>query len=152
MHTFPIDKVNKILHEADERFHYVNFGGCGAMAAIIAKCLAPVVPVKIVCYDYNKEQINDLRNNGITRATNSFHHVWVEFLANVWYAVDINGIRSPKKMINHWGTPCKGNLTINELEILVSNHKAWNPMFDRDQIPDMTHFMEQQFSALWGYK
>ena len=145
-------KLGIKLKELDTTFKYVNWGGCGCVAAMLAKAFRHQFPIMRITssgtfgptdLDKIRETMNnnmskdDWYNNGI-----HFNHVWVEVFFNKrWYVLDATGIHTRKEMYARWSKPATGSFSIDEMEALASE-SSWNTSFDREQLPAMQRMID----------
>ena len=152
--TFPIDDISKIAESLGDTFRHVNSGGCGVVAAMLAKELRKYTSVDVVvCNNYGARSITDLRkacSNIEEWYSSGFSvtHMWVEFeFLGERLAIDSTGIHPAAYLYDDWGDTLDGALTEKETdELLAADH--WNPMFDRKQIPDMEQYVSDNFAGV----
>ena len=141
--------LNRDLKRIGRNFSYVNYGGCGCVAAMLSVALRPKYPImRIVQYNGRNGKIKSLdtiRNNmkdthsklEWSRNGLSFAHLWVEvFVDDKWYGLDSDGVRAVKEMYRDCGVPADGSFTIDEIQALAATD-SWNEAFDRSQLPAM---------------
>ena len=158
--NFPFTEINNILRNADDKFNYINYGGCGVMAYILARQFSKVTQTRIVSNCGRANAINIVRkeiaNNTmvIDDLYNIFiNHAWVEFKVNGrWYGVDSDGIRKMKDMHIVNGKPAAGGFSIKEMHLININKIGWNPQFDRGQIPGMKRMINRKLNKIFGAK
>jgi len=152
--NFPINRVGEIAESINVMFRNVNSGGCGVVAALLAKELRKLTSVEIVvCNNWGGRSILDLRE-----ACDSVHewydygfsvtHMWVEFeFLGARYAIDSTGIHTVKSIYERWGEVLEGALTDDETEELLGLGR-WNSRFDRNQIPAMEEYVTGRFDGV----
>lgn len=153
---FPFKEIGTILVEFTDRYDRINWGGCGVVAAILARHLTPFVDdIRIVtCGTDIEEARNNAQSNNIVDWENtgavSFWHVWVEFrIGKKWFAIDSDGIRSRSYFRSRYGSVAKGSFTVEEMRELGDNPRGWNPAFRRDQVPSMKNILGRRFNNLF---
>ena len=129
----------------------LNRGGCGVVAAHIAKRLQHIFPTRVVVYNENPDiKVDNIRNK--IKNTNSptqwekkgfrWDHVYVEFdFENKTYLMDSDGIQVAKDTIDlttrnyEFILHKSGYLTIDEICAHAAVSTNWNWAFDRWRIP-----------------
>jgi len=148
-----INDLNELMEDIHKRFYDINYGGCGAMAAIIGNVLQDRYEIRVaispssmssnnlgaLTFDDIREQVRDnCDNEGI----NNWHaygvgfgHLWVEFkYRNKWYAID-SGNCVPHKKFEGYRKKYNEYMTLEDVNILGDNADGWNREFDRSQLP-----------------
>ena len=154
-----INVLDERLKLVDELFDFVNCGGCGCVANILAKQLRTVFPVmRITSSGYlgegNIDKVRNVLGNNLNKDEwdeNGFYfaHVWVEVCVDdEWYALDSTGVTPVEYMYEEWGVPAEGSFTLEEIAALSGDADGWNSLFDRDQLPDMELMIKNQLSDL----
>lgn len=157
-----IDQLNALAAEVRESTSDLNSGGCGVFAAMVGKALIQKgIPAScFACYDTVWDDMRHAGNVDEARANVSdpadlyewndndvsLSHVGVEFVANgetLWY--DSNGVVKPSRSFTRgtWIVQ-DGRFTVEEMEAMAERPHNWNDWFDRSQIPDIQHLVEER--------
>lgn len=145
-------RLNRALRRIDEHFDFVNNGGCCSVAAMLAnECVGILPDMRITtCGHGGRANIDKVRsmidNNYDTEEWYEhdvgFKHVWVEGNLNGSHVcLDATGVHEADFFYEYWGYPAEGSFTLDEVENLAE-YGDWNFMFDRDQLPDIQHYIE----------
>ena len=152
--TFPLNRVREIAENIDLLFDEVNSGGCGVVAALLAKELRKFTSVDIVVHNHmGSKSIPELRE--LCDSVDEWYshgfsvtHMWVEFeILGVRYAIDSTGIQPVKWIYADWGDVLLGALTDDETEELLKVGR-WNSYFSRRQIPAMEQYVAHEFEGV----
>ena len=150
-------KLSNKLKELDNTFSFVNKGGCGCVAAMLAKAFRHEFPIMRITSSGidSGANLDTIRSNMTDNMSKDawydngiyFNHVWVEVLfKKKWYVLDATGIHTRKEMYREWNTPAKGSFSIDEIQALA-NENSWNTMFDRKQLPAMQKMINNMIPA-----
>jgi hypothetical protein len=150
-----IKELGRNLATINEDFYKVNHGGCGCIAAIIAKTFRHTFPIMRITSTGMFEEANNIDHIRTKLCDNlskrewgengaEFYHVWVEiFFKNRWYALDATGIHSRKEMLKLWGKAAEGSFSIIEMEAFAKYANGWNHRFNRKQLPAIKRVIKQ---------
>jgi hypothetical protein len=145
--TNPVE-VFPLLITQLKNFQFINSGGCGVVAAHVAKRLQHIVPTRIVVFNRASIDIDKIRSK-LTNTNSSlewsYHgmawgHVMVEFdYDGMTYLFDSHNIYPTTQTIHFGGMMLtkSGYVTIDEIVAIASRPTTWNWMFSRSQIPAM---------------
>jgi len=142
-----IKDLDRLMEEVRNKFHWVNYGGCGSVAAIIGNLLQSKYEIRIALHGRTRpmssfDEIRDkVRGNTDHESINNwydygvdFGHVWVEFrYRKKWYAIDAGDCVPVEEFPGH-SIKYEGYMTLEDVEILAENPEGWNDMFNREQI------------------
>lgn len=153
--------LNNAIGGIELHFTHVNLGGCGCVAAMLAEVLRPQYPLMRIVNSngmwsqavdidevrvnmYNPLDKHEWDNNDM-----HFSHLWVEIWADdQWLAVDSDGIRPLDDMYSKYVPPGEGSFTYEEIKALASTDEGWNWMFDRDQLPGIQAYINDNVKPL----
>lgn len=159
---FPKIKVGELLYEINRSFRWINSGGCGFMAEIIAEELGPYLyDVRIVTCGGRGPSLDEVRpliknpKNGMEWVNNGIHfsHVWVEAKLTPKgdrYAIDSEGIHPITEQYDEWYKPYDGSFTIKEIKWINETPQVWNSVFSRRQVPAMRKMMHEGVEAIFN--
>jgi hypothetical protein len=165
-----IESLNHFAKSLDQKYRYVNCGGCGVVALGLSKWMTPYVPVKIRVTTYEHEStdtnghllsLDRLRPidrlsftewRGITTSHQlpSIVHLVVEFyIEGQRYIVDSTGVYEIDDNVDSFdGYPLlDGSFCIDEIDAFVKDQSIWNRAFKRSQIPKIKKDIKQFFSV-----
>ena len=152
-----IEELNNTMSVLDMNHYDINYGGCGAVAAIIGNLLKDKCKVRVALMpswgggkteDFADIR-NDLRNNCDDESISdwydrgiSFGHAWIEFCyKRKWYAID-SGHCVPYKEFPNYRDKYNEHMTLEDMEVLGDNPHGWNSHFDRSQLPEIKETLE----------
>ena len=149
-----LEKLGDEINEVTD--HTTNYGGCCAIAALVAKRLvARGVPAKGVVATYVGFSLDASRpeSPGVARAWErngvEFNHVGLEIeVAGTKYLFDSEGVVE-SDLTDHlpagsWPV-IDGYLSVDELHSLAFdplNNRAWNPTFPKHKLPEIERLID----------
>lgn len=153
--------------EANNRFHFLNNGGCCVFAAAVAGELERLgVPCEVIVptpYDETTLDLSEIRQhvtnvNEKTSWNNAgvyFTHVAVRFKAGGrWHTYDSDGIRKGKFEFgtSTWAggaayVAANGGMTAKEAKALADERTGWNHMFDRRNVAPVRKMVRDMLRA-----
>jgi hypothetical protein len=154
------------MNKLNDRYHYINFGGCCVIASYMADQLHKLgIPVRIVVaeslwatsYFPHIDKVRRKLNNTVNTARDwnskgiEFGHVVVEVkINNLWHILDTEHGCLPSK--EYWKRtprrPFGGYLTLHEARFLAGRGDGWNPSFDRDQIKGIKQMISKYITKV----
>lgn len=151
-------QLDKLANDAS-RIPYINWGGCGVFASMVAERLHALgIPVwGVVSEDCADKDLNEVRLTAKPKNTvpswNAagvwFKHILVQFALDgkIW-TYDTSGVvaGSPEREATCGGKLYAGNLTVQELKELAGNPRGWSPTFNRVRIPDIEALINEHLS------
>jgi len=163
-----INELNELMEDIHMRFYDINYGGCGAMAAIIGNILQDRYEIRVairpsvydssnldaLTFDDIREQVrNNCDNESISNWNDygvSFGHMWVEFKhRNRWYAID-SGNCVPHKKFEDYREKYNEYMTLEDVKILGDNFDGWNTHFDRSQLPKIKRIVIKETKLIFN--
>lgn len=168
-HTRLLRRLNRLSRDITENVEFPNHGGCGFIAAAVARILERAeIPVDIIvqCWDpraspaeirdkmvregYNREKCVDWDSNGLWRS-----HLAVRFESNGQvYHWDSEGIlRSNKGFSKGCGHPTPNyplgtGLTAHEVDDMNLDKARWNSTFNRKQVPKIHELAQRHLAGI----
>jgi len=154
-----IDSLHSVF--ADERFKYMNHGGCAVWASIVAKEFAKYgiethIKVASGMARYLDEPLDEIRPKIRTSNARNWHkhgvyfgHVVleVEFDGDKWY-VDSESLR-PARGVVYSDTPVfKGSLPLADAIKLAGTADGWNECYDRKLTPTVRALIKKTMKQL----
>lgn len=167
--------LNALAKEANAKLDYLNCGGCGVFAAEVAEYLHRMgYATRIACSTsawVSRQNLDELReriarqNNGRCTASDwhnnevSMAHLAVEYeyttkrgrVIRRFFESAQGDRRASKTMTTDgWNEfrVCEGRFTIREMRDLAGYAPAWNPRFDRTQIPRLRKLVRKHLAPL----
>ena len=149
-----------ILQGRLARYDSINYGGCGVIAAHIAKRLSQFVPTRIAIYNtsdhYDVDRIRpNIKNTHSStewdRHGLDWDHILVEFEHNgEKYLVDSRSLVKSEPVVNlpNGRYYLSGYITIDEVCGWARTPRFWNWRFDRKQIPAIRKTIHRFFNKL----
>lgn len=147
--TFNVAKVLDVLDNQlpaiEDEFHYINSGGCGAMAMIIAEQLDKVgVEYNVICKGWGdnltNEEVNTLIDNSDSfEMPNS--HILIEVEGRYF---DSEGEQLPEQ------SHIAAIIDYATIKRMVDFEDCWNCSFDRDQIEGMRAYTDEVFGKAFA--
>jgi hypothetical protein len=167
-----IDSLDALMAGVRAAFNRINSGGCGVMATIIGRALAPYVDevrfavssswsadepsfeemVEIIKENHHGLMPDDLDICHFEDCGMGFSHVWCEFrVGDTWWAVDCENVTEADKFteLTRWPEPFD-YIPLDLLEQVSYNRYGWNTSFDRDQIPQIEDMVYTLIPELLG--
>lgn len=160
-------RLRKLGAEANERFPYLNNGGCCVFAAAVAGELERIgVEHEVIVpapYDEATLDLSEVRKN-VTNVNEKaswnnagvyFSHVAVRVkLGGRWHTYDSDGIRRGKYDFgtSSWTgssiyTASNGGMTAKEAKVLADEAKGWNSMFHRSNVRPVRKLVREMMRA-----
>lgn len=155
-----IKRLNKLGADINERFPYINWGGCCVFASRVGRHLERIADSVVVRIgnDYGEwnanQRVDEIRPHiarNVPREWNKFGvhfaHVIIEFVyAGRKFHYDSLGVTKPDTHTKMGRYPLiAGGLTVGEATELCARQSGWNPCFDRDNIPAIEEMIENAF-------
>jgi len=157
--VFKIQLTN-LAKEVTKKFPNINDGGCCIFAALVAKELQHICPVRIIGFSSDSTNIDLVRPNILNNTCREwgdngvdFNHIVVEINAKIisndegdkWH-YDANGIFASNGSICIDKVQLKGSLSVKEAIELANNPEGWNRDFDRTDIPKLEKVINKYFN------
>lgn len=167
--------LNALARDANAKLNDLNCGGCGVFAAEVAQYLQRMgYATRVVCSTSewcSRQNIDALRerimrsNNGRCTASDwhnnnvSMSHLAVEYeyvtkrgrtVRRFYESAQGDRPASKTMTTDGWNEyrVCEGRFTVAEARDLADYVPAWNPRFDRDQIPRLRKLVRKHLGPL----
>lgn len=168
--------LNALANEANAKLEDLNCGGCGVFAAEVAQYLqrmgyATRIACSTGCWGFGGQNIDAMRerimrtNNGRCTASDwhnnevSMSHLAVEYdyttkrgrtVRRFYESAQGDRPASKTMTTDGWNEfrVCEGRFTVAEMRDLADYVPAWNPRFERSQIPKLRKLVRKHLGPL----
>lgn len=148
-------EIAKLCKQINDRYLYINDGGCCVFAAILGHHMQKMFPTKVRVESEAGVNISRIRRqlSANTLQEWTFHDVWFD---HVVLEVTIEGetlLLDSRGFVPHaeyksivCGPILDGHISVADAQQLA-NETDWNDMFDRKHIPTIKHTVDQFFAG-----